>query len=196
MRAAIFLLLVLLLPVRGEGEATLRDELSPVLVTLSGGELKPCDPSALANTKRFVFYFASGWSAACERVTTQLVGAYPRLKQSIPDFELILVSSDRSAEEMLQTITKHGITWPVVDFGRLGDLPSVNRFSGRGIPAMVLLDETGKVLSDSFQGKQYLGPGKVISDLESMAADEAKKAKAKGTTTDWDAVFKKKTPTR
>jgi hypothetical protein len=34
----------------------------------------------------------------------------------------------------------------------------------------VLVDATGKVMSDSFAGKEYVGPGKVLADLDAIFA--------------------------
>ena len=37
-------------------------------------------------------------------------------------------------------------------------------------PDLVLLDASGKVVSDSYAGKEYLGPQKVLADLDQIFA--------------------------
>jgi nucleoredoxin len=49
-------------------------------------------------------------------------------------------------------------------------MAAVSRYAGDGIPCLVVVDPTGKVISDSFAGKQYLGPSKVLSDLDAIFA--------------------------
>jgi hypothetical protein len=59
--------------------------------------------------------------------------------------------------------------WPSMKYPDL-DQPSVSvkKYFGPGIPDLVLTDENGKVLSDSFQGSDYVGPEKVLEDIKKM----------------------------
>jgi hypothetical protein len=59
------------------------------------------------------------------------------------------------------------MTWPAVRFDDIHD-PDASRYCGTGIPDLVLVDADGKVLSDSFQGSEYLGPEHVVDDIRSM----------------------------
>jgi hypothetical protein len=60
-----------------------------------------------------------------------------------------------------------GMTWPAVRFDDI-DRVKANQYCGEGIPDLVLVDADGKVLSDSFDGSNYLGPQKVIDDIKSL----------------------------
>jgi len=81
---------------------------------------------------------------------------------------------------------------PDVDFGTIseflkGDLvqmhngaPShvddgalANKNAASGIPSLVLVNSTGKVISSSYDGSQYVGPEKVLADLDAIFAGKA-----------------------
>ena len=49
----------------------------------------------------------------------------------------------------------------------------LNRYEGKGIPCLVLVDAGGKVISDSYEGEKYLGPAKVMADIETIFAQQA-----------------------
>jgi hypothetical protein len=42
---------------------------------------------------------------------------------------------------------------------------ALKKYAGEAIPCLVLLDASGKVLSDTYDGKKFLGPEKVLADL-------------------------------
>ena len=59
------------------------------------------------------------------------------------------------------------MSWPAVRFDDIDEIKA-DRYCGSGIPDLVLVDASGKVLSDSFNGAEYLGPEKVMNDIKSM----------------------------
>ncbi len=60
--------------------------------------------------------------------------------------------------------------WPAVSFRSVDRLKEITKYSGSGIPCLVLVDREGKVLSDSYEGKTYVGPTKVMNDMGKLAA--------------------------
>ena len=60
--------------------------------------------------------------------------------------------------------------WPAIDFQKVANKAAINKYAGNGIPDLVLLDASGKVVSDSYAGKEYLGPQKVLADLDQIFA--------------------------
>jgi nucleoredoxin len=44
------------------------------------------------------------------------------------------------------------------------------KYAGTGIPCLVLVDASGAVLSHSYEGKTYVGPSKVLRDLDKVFA--------------------------
>ena len=63
--------------------------------------------------------------------------------------------------------------WPAIDFSKLASKDAIRKYAGSGIPCLVVVDPSGKVISDSFAGKEYLGPAKVLTDLDAIFAGAA-----------------------
>ncbi|HEV3147335.1 MAG TPA: hypothetical protein VGZ24_01680, partial [Chthoniobacterales bacterium] len=60
--------------------------------------------------------------------------------------------------------------WPAIDFPKLGGKEAIRKYAGAGIPCLVLVDATGKVVSSTYAGAQYRGPAKVLGDLDAIFA--------------------------
>jgi nucleoredoxin len=60
--------------------------------------------------------------------------------------------------------------WPAIDFQKLKGKDAIRKYAGDGIPCLVLVDATGKVISSTYAGTQYLGPAKVLGDLDAIFA--------------------------
>jgi len=137
------------------------------LVKLDHGVLKPFDTASLNNVKYFAFYYSASWCPPCRAFTPKLVDFYNSFKPQHPNFELIFVNHDNSADDMLAYMKADAMTWPAARFEDI-DGSNANQYCGEGIPDLVLVDSDGKVLSNSFQGSDYVGPEKVIDDIKSM----------------------------
>ena len=48
-----------------------------------------------------------------------------------------------------------------------------NKNAASGIPSLVLVNSIGKVISSSYDGSQYVGPEKVLADLDAIFAGKA-----------------------
>ena len=137
------------------------------LVTLQDGRFKAFDASTLKGVKYWAFYYSASWCPPCRAFTPKLVDFYNGFKPQHPNFELIFVNHDQSEDAMLDYMKGDAMAWPAVRFDDI-DKTNANQFCGEGIPDIVLTDADGKVLSDSFNGSEYLGPYKVIDDIKSM----------------------------
>ncbi len=132
------------------------------LVALENGSLKTFDIRKLKGVKFYGIMFSAGWCGPCREFAPHLLESYRSLKNIYPEFELVLVSNDRSPADMLAYMRDENMPWPAVKYSELGDLDEITRLAGPGIPCLVLIDGDGKVLAHSFKGSDYLGPDSVL----------------------------------
>ena len=143
------------------------------LVRPKNGSLAHADDEALSHKKLIAFYFSAQWCGPCRTFTPQLVEYYNRVAPQPPEFEIVFYSFDKSATAMEAYMRETNMPWPALDYQKLADKAVLKQNAGDGIPSLVLVDETGKVISSSYAGKQYLGPAKVLADLDAIFAGNA-----------------------
>lgn len=137
--------------------------LADKLVRLDGARVKPVANSALEGVRYYALYYSASWCGPCREFTPQLVRAYRELKARHPEFELVFVSADRSADDMAAYMRHDAMPWPAVNYDRRDN--KITSYAGPGIPCLVFVDEKGRVLSDSYEGDNYVGPQKVLRDV-------------------------------
>jgi nucleoredoxin len=140
------------------------------LVRLQNGNLVSCYDEELAPKQIYGLYFSAHWCGPCRKFTPQLVAYYNQIGHDHPEFEIIFVSADKSAEGMATYMRESGMPWPAIEYGKLANVPGLQKYAGRGIPDLVIVDASGKVLADSFVGGKYVGPGRVLDDLNAIFA--------------------------
>jgi nucleoredoxin len=140
------------------------------LVSLRNGALGHFDDEVLEKKKLIAFYFSAHWCAPCRKFTPELVDYYNRVATQHPEFEIVFVSFDKSQFAMETYMREANMPWPAIDFPKLGGKEAIRKYAGDGIPCLVLVDATGKVISSTYAGAQYLGPAKVLGDLDAIFA--------------------------
>jgi nucleoredoxin len=142
------------------------------LITSDDGTVKPFDASTLNGVQYWAFYYSASWCPPCRAFTPKLVEFYKTFKKTHPNFELIFVNDDQTEDAMMAYMKMDDMTWPAVRFADI-DSTNAKKYCGSGIPDLVLTDASGKVLSDSFDGQDYLGPEKVMDDIQKMVPQPA-----------------------
>ena len=138
------------------------------LVALDGKKLKKFDTASLGGKKYFAVYRSASWCGPCRKFTPDFVSWYKSKSSQRDLFEVIFVSSDRSEDDMENYMIEDKMPWPALDFDKKGKKSPIVGIGGRGIPDLILIDANGKVLSTSYEGDNYLGPRKVLQDLEDL----------------------------
>ena len=138
------------------------------LVTAQNGTFKNYDDSKLADKKVFGLYYSASWCGPCRQFTPKLVQFYQQVAAHHPEMEIVLIGDDESAADMQKYMQNDRMPWPALRFERKAMERELTHYSGNGIPDLVLVDGDGKILSDSYVNKQYVGPYKVGNDLAKM----------------------------
>ncbi len=107
----------------------------------------------LADKEKIGIYFSAQWCPPCRTFTPHLVEAYHQLKEEGKSFEVVFVSWDRSSEDMLQYMRDYDMNFLALPHGDQKADELKSRFGVRGIPRLVIVDSSGKVLSDNARGQ-------------------------------------------
>lgn len=134
------------------------------LVQFSGGRMKRVQKADLSAKDYYAIYYSAHWCPPCRKFTPQLVSFYNSYSKRHDNFEIIFVSSDRSEDSMEDYMKTANMPWLALEFGQRSH--PATRYSGKGIPCLVLLDNKGTVLADSYSGNRYVGPTSVMNALK------------------------------
>jgi nucleoredoxin len=151
-----------------QGPDAIADVAKGNLVRVKNGNLVALDDSDLVQKKIYGLYFSAHWCSPCRKFTPKLVEYYNKIVWEHPEFEIIFISSDKSPEAMATYMNKPGMPWPAVEFGKLANVPTLKKYAGDGIPDLVIVDTTGKVLADSYIRGKYVGPQRALDDLTAI----------------------------
>jgi len=133
-----FLSLLLLLPLTSF--ASLEELIGTELVDAKGDKV---ETSSLEG-KVIGLYFSASWCGPCKMFTPELV----KLRDRNDDkFEVVFVSSDRSAEDQEEYMKDYDMEWPAIPY----DSPLRQQLGGkyevRGIPSLVIVDDKGNLIT-------------------------------------------------
>jgi len=140
------------------------------LVRLQNGNLVSCYDEELASKQIYGLYFSAHWCGPCRKFTPQLVAYYNQIARDHPEFEIIFVSADKSADGMATYMRESGMPWPAIEYSKLANVPALQKYAGKGIPDLVIVDASGKILADSYVSGKYVGPARVLDDLSAIFA--------------------------
>ena len=142
-------------------------KLEAMLITSNGKKAKKIN---LKNKKYILIYFSAHWCPPCRRFTPKLVDFYNKFSKK-GNFEVILVSADRDKKAQLEYMTSTSMPWPAVKLTKIRK-SGLQSYAGRGIPCLVMIKPDGSVVSDTNVNGQYLGPQKVLADLEKILSEK------------------------
>ncbi|MFO1483473.1 MAG: thioredoxin-like domain-containing protein [Verrucomicrobiaceae bacterium] len=145
-----------------------KDMIKNKLVAVDG---KRVDKYEMAEEPQYyAFYFSAHWCPPCRAFTPKLVEFYNAQEGKKKNFEIIFVSSDHDEKSMEEYMKGDAMPWPAIAFRSVDRMKEIKKYCGDGIPCLVLVDREGKVISDSYEGKKYLGPTKVMNDIPAKTA--------------------------
>lgn len=125
--------------------------------------------ASVIKTKKYLFvYFSAHWCPPCRKFTPKLVDFYNK-NYAGGDFDLIFVSSDESQGEMKSYMKGEKMPWIglKLDSKPARALKKMRR--GTGIPCLILIDETGNVISQSYdENGKYTGPSTALKAYQKI----------------------------
>ena len=83
----------------------------------------------------------------------------------------MFVSDDQTPLDMQNYMKEDRMPWAALRFERKAAEHELTHYCGNGIPDLVVVDGDGKVVADSFQGKDYLGPSQAADKLAKLVGD-------------------------
>src|ERR1051326_7145845 len=152
------------------GTAAVSEFLKNDLIRVRSGDVVHADETSLANKKLIAFYFSAEWCGPCRKFTPQLVDYYKRVAPEHPEFEIVFFSSDKSQYAMEKYMRDENMPWLAIDFTKLKDKAVLKKNAGGGMPASVLVDSNRNMIPSSFADGKYVGPQKVLADLDAIFA--------------------------
>ncbi len=142
------------------------------LVRDRNGLLVSYNDEDLNRKKIYALYFSAHWCPPCRKFTPQLVAWYQKVAADHPELEIIFISSDKTPEAMAAYVRDAGMPWPAIDYAKIPTMASLLKYAGDGIPDLVFVDASGKVLADSYAKGKYAGPTQALKKAEQFFASE------------------------
>ncbi len=143
------------------------------LIDKDGEEIKN---TTLSNKEYVLFYYSARWSDSCKIFTPKLVKFYNENEKD-RKFEIIFVSIDHSASEMQKYMKEMSMPWPAVKYDNIKKT-KIRQYVGRNIPCLVMFNQKGEVISNTYKGEKYIDPTKVLNDLTKLMEETQEKEEA------------------
>jgi nucleoredoxin len=140
------------------------------LVTSRNGVLRSHLDAEFEKKKLIGLYFSAEWCGPCRKFTPKLVAYYNQIAAAHPEFEVLFISNDKTAPDMERYMRDVQMPWPALSFDKVAGSEAIRKYAGTGIPCLVVVDENGKVISDTYSGKEYRGPEVVLTELDQLFA--------------------------
>lgn len=124
------------------------------------------ETNVLENVEYIGLQFSSYWCPPCKMLHRKLANVYKEINLKGKIFEIIYLSSDKNEDDYNEFL-KH-MPWLAVPYNEDFQEELYNKYKISGVPAQVILDRKGKLLSVNAregivnQGKEFLNSLKQI----------------------------------
>jgi thiol-disulfide isomerase/thioredoxin len=160
-------------PSTGNHSSSIAGLVKGELVTSRNGILHPHLDAEFEKKKLIALYLSAHWCAPCREFTPKLVAYYNKIAAAHPEFEVLFVSNDKTAGAIAGYMRDDQMPWPAVSYDKIVGNAALMKYFGASIPCLVVVDENGKVIFDTYAGKNYRGPEAVLADLDQLFAGKS-----------------------
>ncbi|CAI5448706.1 unnamed protein product [Caenorhabditis angaria] len=119
--------------------------------------------------KIVLLYFSAMWCPSCRQLTPKLKRFYEALKKEGKPIEVVLVSRDREAEDLLEYLG-HGGEWLAIPFGDERIQEYLRKYEVPTIPALKLISASGELLADARGDVQEKGKEDPLGVFDNWAS--------------------------
>lgn len=98
-------------------------------------------------SKVVALYFSAGWCPPCQHFTPLLKEFYIELKEDEKPFEIVFVSSDKTASDMETYMKQSHGDWLAVPFGNEMIKQLKSRYHVTAIPKLIVVTDDGDVVT-------------------------------------------------
>jgi nucleoredoxin len=137
---------------------------------------KPIDDKQLSEAKVFALYYGASWCGPCRAFSPSFVKYVDKVSKDNPHLLTVMINGDDKEAEMFNYMKSEKMPWPAVKkadwFQKSGALHTY--YNGL-IPQLVIVDPYGKLLGDSYQNKNYVGPKPAMAQLDRLLKSGAAK---------------------
>ncbi|WP_309399441.1 thioredoxin-like domain-containing protein [Cerasicoccus maritimus] len=120
----------------------------------------------------YAIYYSAHWCGPCRKFTPQLVDFYNENTPKHDNFEVIFVSSDKSAQKMQAYIDEAHMPWPALEYGKKKEFKGYTKHGIKWIPSLVIVDREGNVLATSIVDGEYIHPSKVMANFQQILDEQ------------------------
>lgn len=104
-------------------------------------------PEEVLQNKVVALYFSAGWCPPCKQFTPVLAEFYNELQENELPFEIVFVSSDKTASDMETYMKQCHSDWLAVPFGSEMIQELKNRYHVTAIPKLIVVTDDGDVVT-------------------------------------------------
>ncbi len=133
---------------------------------------KPADEAKLDTAKVFALYFGASWCGPCRQFSPSLV-KYVN-KTNSPVMMTVMMSNDEEDGKMLGYMKEEKMPFPALPLAVLQKNGLLISYTGKMIPQLLIVDRFGKLLADTYQNGQYVGPAVALRQLDGILRAAAK----------------------
>ena len=114
-----------------------------------GGNKMTSYTEDLTQKPYLLIYYSASWCPPCKAFTPKLMQFYSQFKAKRSLFEVILVSLDKSEQQMLGYMKSFGMPWPAIYYDKRFSIDFLKQYTPNSIPRVIVLDSNGFPVLDN-----------------------------------------------